>query len=61
MHKIITHKTKEKKNKFSIEFDLKDNDIITEEELKKSNLNQITLHLIDILYKNVDKVRKKSR
>ena len=27
--------------------------------MKKANLNQITLHLIGILYKNVDKIRKK--
>ena len=57
--KINKENNNNKKNLFNIDYDLLDNDIITEEELKKSNLNQITLHLVDILYKNVDKIKKK--
>ena len=51
---------KEQKNIFTnIEYDLLDSEIINEEEIKKFNLNQITLRFIDVLYKNVDKIKKK--
>ena len=58
-NKTTTSK-KEEKNIFNnIELDLSDNKIIAEEELKKLNLNNITLRFIDALYKDVDKLKKK--
>ena len=55
----ISKENKTISSKKEEEYDLLDSKIISEEELKKLNLNQITLYFIDILYKDVDKLKKK--
>ena len=50
---------KEERNLFEVEYDLLDGEIITEEELKRFDLNQIILRFIDVLYKEADKIKKK--
>ena len=50
---------KEEKGIFKEDYILKDLEIISEDEIKRLNLNQIALRFIEVLYKDIEKIKKK--